>query len=348
MTIVAETYQFVVGVDTHARTHTFAVITTGTTALLAANTFPTTPAGMNRALAWVKRRCTGTTLMAIEGIGSYGAQLAHQASHQGLTVVEPMPTPTNMRAGHGKSDPVDAELIARSVTGIDTTRLRHPRQDDGHRAALRILVTAREQLNHERTAAINALTALTRTTDLGVDTRHPLSTAQIAHIRSWRPRDEPNHVATARHEAIRLARRVTICDTDLTENKHTIDQIVRSSRAAILLDQTGIGPITAAIILLAWSHPGRIRSEAAFAQLAGTAPIPASSGNTSRHRLNRSGDRRLNHALHTIILTRLRCDPTTRAYRDRKTTEGHTPRQTQRTLKRYLARQTYRLLNTTT
>lgn len=111
-----------------------------------------------------------------------------------------------------------------------------------------------------------------------------------------------------------------------------------------LLDQPGIGPASAAQILLAWSHPGRLHSEAAFARLAGAAPIPASSGQTIRYRLDRGGDRQLNRALHTIILSRRKTDPETNAYIDRRTSEGKTVREAIRCLKRYLARSLYRML----
>ncbi|PRZ17455.1 transposase, partial [Nesterenkonia sandarakina] len=104
--------------------------------------------------------------------------------------------------------------------------------------------------------------------------------------------------------------------------------------------------VTAAVALTAWSHLGRIRSESAFASLAGTSPIPASSGNTVRHRINRGGDRRLNRALHMAVVTRMRMDPRTRAYVERRTAEGRTLREIRRCLKRYLARDIYRRLNT--
>ena len=106
----------------------------------------------------------------------------------------------------------------------------------------------------------------------------------------------------------------------------------------------GLGAITAAIVLTVWSHPGRIRSEAAFAAIAGTCRVPASSGNTVRHRLNRGGDRRLNRAIHTIVLTRMRADPATRAYIERRLAEGKTSKETRRCLKRYVTRQLYRAL----
>lgn len=106
----------------------------------------------------------------------------------------------------------------------------------------------------------------------------------------------------------------------------------------------GVGPISAAQVLISWSHPGRLRSEAAFASLAGAAPIPASSGLTNRYRLNRGGDRQLNRALHTIVLTRSRTDPATRAYINRRLAEGTTLRDIKRCLKRIIARQLFRLL----
>lgn len=122
-----------------------------------------------------------------------------------------------------------------------------------------------------------------------------------------------------------------------------ISAIVRSWRPD-LLTQLGVGPIVAATLLCAWSHPRRIRNEAAFAMLAGAAPIPASSGVTNRHRLNRFGDRQLNRALHTVVINRIRLDPATRAYVEIRTKEGRTPREIKRCLKRYVARQLYRQL----
>jgi transposase len=106
----------------------------------------------------------------------------------------------------------------------------------------------------------------------------------------------------------------------------------------------GVGPISAAQVLVSWPHAGRLRSEAAFAALAGTSPIPASSGQVTRHRLNRSGDRQLNRVLHTIALIRLRDDPETRAYATRRPTNGKSTRDVKRCLKRTIARQLFKLL----
>jgi len=126
-----------------------------------------------------------------------------------------------------------------------------------------------------------------------------------------------------------------------------MEELISSTAAAGLLKKTGIGPVTATVIYTAWSHQGRIRSEAAFASLAEVSPIPASSGNTQRHRLNRGGDRRLNQALHMAVIVRMIHDNETQLYVEKRTTEGKTLREIRRILKRYLARQIYRFLNTT-
>jgi len=345
MTIVADTYQFVVGVDTHAATHTYTILSTPHGTPQVTRSFPASPAGIGRALDWISRHTNGPVLMAVECVGSYGAQLAHTATSRGYPVVEPFPTPPVMRRGKGKSDPVDARLIGASVLGVDTTRLRQPRTDQGIREALRVLISARDLMNKERTAAINALTALVRIAGLGVDARHHLSAEQIHQIGAWRnhPSDTVAE-ATARFEATRLARRVALCDTDLHDNEAAVDALVQGSVFAPLLDLCGVGPINAATVIIAWSHPGRVRDEAAFAALAGASPIPASSGNTTRYRLNRGGDRQLNRALTCIIRTRLCWDPATRDYQARRLAEGKTKREISRVLKRYLARKLYRQL----
>ena len=140
-----------------------------------------------------------------------------------------------------------------------------------------------------------------------------------------------------------LARRIQVLDAEIAEHTWAITTLVRAWRPE-LLTPCGVGPIVAAIVLCAWSHPGRCESDAAFAMLAGAAPIPASSGQTVRVRLNRSGDRHLNQALHLVVLTRLRYDPATRAYAQRRRAEGKTNREIRRCLVRYVARQLYRLL----
>lgn len=248
----------------------------------------------------------------------------------------------------GKSDPLDARRIAQAILPLEDAQLRRPRGDDGVRAALRVLIASRDHISTERTAAINALIALLRVVDLGVDARGTLNAGQITTIAAWRSRTEELATGIARAEAVRLAKRVRAADDELSAVTRQMTALLKESPAVGLLDQPGIGPVTAAIAFAAWSHPGRVPSEAAFASLAGVNPIPASSGNTVRHRINRGGDRRLNRALHMAVVTRMRMDPDTRAYIEKRTAEGRTMREIRRSLKRYLARQIYRHLNAAT
>lgn len=300
MSIVAHSRPFVIGVDTHARKHSYAILTPVTGALIATNEFPTTPAGMKRSLSWVARLTGGdlAALWVIECAATFGAGLARTVTGAGYEVVEA--ARMDARAHHrvGKSDCLDAHRIGAAVLPLELDQLRHPRADDGVRAALRVLTTAREHMSIDRTACVNALTALLRVVDLGTDARRPLTNAQITEVASWRSRVEDLALSVARAEAVRLAKRIHALDGALAENNTQLKKLIEQSEAAPLLEQAGLGPVTVAVAYAAWSHPGRVRSEAAFAALAGVSPIPASSGNTTRYRLNRGGDRRLNRALH--------------------------------------------------
>lgn len=345
--LVADAYRFVVGIDTHAATHTYAVLDR-LGRLLDCQAFPTSAVGIDRAVAWIGRRTAGDldgTLISAEGTGTYGAVLSSRLDGLGYRVTE-APTPRRDRAS-GKDDKLDAERAARATLAMPIDRLRDRRRagEDGSREALQVLITAREQTSSERTRAINALTALLRGHDLGLDARSSLTSTQIKEVAGWRTRvSETVGTATARARAVRLARRIIDLDVELRDNHRQLKELVQD-QAPVLLEQQGVGPVVAAVVLATWSHPGRIKSAAAFSAIAGVAPIPASSGNTQRHRLNRGGDRRLNRALHTIVLTRMRCDPITRAYVQRRTAEGKTIREIRRSLKRYAARQLYRTLN---
>jgi transposase len=339
LTIVAQTRPFVIGVDCHARTHTYAIIEARAKRQIACEQFPTTPAGISRALAWVGRRTDGdmACLWAVEGIGSYGARLARAVTDSGYDVAEAPRMNARGRRGIGKSDPLDAAAIGTAVLSLEESQLRAPRRDEGTRAGLRILSAARDQLTRDRTMNVNALIALLP--------RKPLVPAQIATITRWRERQEQIELSIAREEAVRLARRVLEVTTQLTANQKRMTELIQQSPAAPLLEMVGAGAVTVATVLTAWSHPGRVRSEAAFASLAGVNPLPASSGNTVRHRLNRGGDRRLNRALHTITMTRMVHDPGTRDYVTKRTQEGRSYREIRRSLKRYIARTLYRQLN---
>lgn len=326
MTTVAHSYPFVIGVDTHARTHTYAVLTASGEHIDTAS-FPNTGPARSRAVAWAARRTGGdlASLWVIEA-----PRVAAYAS---------------ARSGAGKSDPLDAAATAAASLPLERAKLRIPRHDEGARASLRVLLAAREQMTDERTAKVNALIALVRSVDLDIDARHALTPDQITTVAHWRTRREELAASTARTEATRLAKRITTLDIELKDSHVRITEMLEATPAAPLLEETGIGPVNAAVVYTVWSHLGRVRSEAAFAALAGVNPIPASSGNTVRHRLNRGGDRRLNSALHMAVVVRMAHDPATQEYADRRTTEGKTPREIRRCLKRYLARHLYRALN---
>lgn len=350
MTMVTDRYDDVISVDTHAKTHTYAIVTAATGQVRHIATFPADDAGTARALAWGDKRRTAAgqsrVLWVVEGASSYGAQVAAACRQAGYDLAEAADIPNNLRAVEGKSDRIDAELIARSVLGLRLRQLRRPRQPGGVRGALAVKLAARRRLARTRTITVNALTALVRTHPLGVDARRALTVAQIRTIASWRTRRHQDlATAAAREEATSLARHIGELDQQLQANHHQLRALVTASDHGDLLEHKGVGPVTAAVILSAWSHPGRIYSEAAFAKLAGASPLPASSGNTHRHRLNRTGDRQLNWALHTIIISRMAHHEQTRAYVTRKTAEGTPKRNIIRSLKRYLARSIHRQLN---
>jgi hypothetical protein len=166
--------------------------------LLDEGQFPATTAGLARAVAFVARRTGGdvAVLWVIEGTGTYGARLARVVADAGYEVVEAPRMNARADRGIGKSDPLDARRIAAAALPLQVTALRHPRADDGVRAAVRVLLAARDHMSTERTATINALTALLRVADLGIDARRPLTGAQITTVAGWRTREEPLAVST--------------------------------------------------------------------------------------------------------------------------------------------------------
>src|SRR4051812_46562249 len=280
----------------------------------------------------------------MEGTGGYGAGLArHLAKADELVVELDRPKRPARRTG-AKSDPIDAERAARDA--LSRTQLAQPKTG-AERAALQMRLTARRAAVEAATAAQRQLLALVITAPetvrarfRGQNTRAMLTTA--ARLRPATSTGDVEMI-TALTVLRQLARRVHFLEAEAGEHEQAIRTMVRSWRPD-LLQLSGVGPIVAATVLTAWSHPGRCRDDAAFAMLAGAAPIPASSGQTVRYRLNRSGDRQLNRALHTVALSRLRYDPRTRDYADRRRAQGKTDREIKRCLKRYIARELYRRL----
>lgn len=348
MSIVAETYRYVIGVDTHARHHVYALVEACTGAEVDHRAFPTTNAGLLRATDWIARRTGQATggdldavLISMEGTRSYGAQAATLLAQAGYRVVD---APAPKRAhGAGKDDHLDALTAARAALHKKAGRLADARAGDTS-AILQILLTARSSITGERTRAINALTALLRTHDLGVDARRKPGREIIKTVAAWRTRATDTPVqTTARTEAIRRAQRILALYDEAATNEQDLLAIVREC-APTLLQMPGIGPVNAAIVMAAWSHPGRLHSAAAFAKLAGACPLKIESGNTTNHRLNRTGDRQLNRALHTIANNRMTYDPRTRDYVARRTAEGMNKPRIRRCLKRAIAGHLYRHL----
>jgi transposase len=346
MSMLAELVEVVIGVDTHSQTHTAAVVEARNGAVLARATVPADPDGYDELVALAEQH-PRPRAWAMEGTGGYGAGLArHLADADELIVELDRPKRPVRRAG-AKSDPIDAERAARDA--LARTRLAQPKAG-AERAALQMRLTARRAAVEAATAAQRQLQALVITAPEPVRRRFRGQTTRvmITTAAALRPGTSSGDidVTTALTVLRDLARRIRFLEAEALAHKQAIRTIVRSWRPD-LLQLTGVGPIVAATVLTAWSHPGRCRDDAAFAMLAGVAPIPASSGKTVRYRLNRSGDRQLNRALHTVVLSRLQRDERTRAYVDRRRTEGKTDREIKRCLKRYIARELYRRLETT-
>jgi transposase len=343
MSMLAELVEVVIGVDTHAQTHTAAVLDARTGGVLARATVPADPDGYAQ-LAQLAEQHSGLRAWAMEGTGGYGAGLARHLADAGELVVElDRPKRPARRAG-AKSDPIDAERAARDA--LARTQLAQPKTG-AERAALQMRLTARRAAVEAATVAQRQLLALVITAPEAVRARFrgQSTRAMLATAARLRPTSRSGDVeVTAALTVLRdLARRVRFLEAEALDHERAIRALVRSWRPD-LLRLTGVGPIVAATVLAAWSHPGRCRDDAAFAMLAGAAPIPASSGKTVRYRLNRAGDRQLNRALHTVTLSRLQHDPRTRAYADRRRAEGRTDREIKRCLKRYIARELYRRL----
>jgi transposase len=348
--ILAEVVDAVVGVDTHRDTH-HAEITTATGAPIATLVFDNTSSGFTTLLGWIDQHTPGPRVVcSIEGTRSYGLRLTRTLTTAGLPVLEAEQPDRKTRRARGKSDPIDAHLAARFALNCTLDKLPTPRAD-GDREALRILLVARDDLTTTHTAHINQLRDLLRGSTLHPDTDVELARARFSHTtltgltRRRLPANATREQAIHHGEIRRLAVAIRNSTRELKANQAQLQAIV-ADLAPGLTDRRGIGPVTAAQVIVAFSHPGRCRNDAAFAALAGTSPLEASSGQTVRHRLNRGGDRTLNAAIHTIALTRMRCCARTRAYVTRRTAEGKTHREIRRCLKRYITRELYRALTT--
>ena len=340
--MLADELDFVIGVDPHRDAHAIAVVEVCTGVVVVEASVAADSGGYNEALRVAEEHAPGLRAFAIEGAGSFGAGLSRFLAERGEQVFEVGRVRRERRSG-GKTDALDAVRAARAV--LAQKRPARPRSS-GEREALRTLMAA-------RAGAVNAKrAALCQLRDLLITTPEPLrselrtlSRARLlGRLSTTRPHRRNDAELRGTFLALRaLARRIQQLTAEERELAQEIDTLTRKL-APQLLSQPGIGPLLAAQIVLSWSHPGRLASEAAFARLAGAAPIPASSGQTIRYRLDRGGDRQLNRALHQIVLTRRRIHQPTIDYIERRVRQGKSRREATRCLKRYLARTLYRLL----
>ena len=344
MTIVEDRRAITGGVDTHADTHVAAALDP-IGGLPGVAEFPVTPAGYARLPGWLGGFGT-VALVGIEGTGSYGAGLARHVTAAGIRVVEAGRSDRQARRRQGKSGPLDAVSAARAA---QSGRARGaPKGRDGAVEAIRALMVAKRSARAERTQTVNQARSLlvTGPDDLRARFAGHTVAALVSGMASLRPRPGST-VGYATRIALReLGRRAEFPDGQLGRLDELIVPLV-TARAPSLLALHGVGPDTAALLLIAaGDHPERLRSEAAWAHLCAAAPIPASSGKVTRHRLNPGGNREANHALWRIVITRMSNHPATRAYVDRRTAEGLSKTEIIRCLKRYVAREVYRHLRT--
>jgi transposase len=342
MTMLADQTDGVIGIDTHRDILTAAAVTP-VGSLLGQVAVPADAAGYQRLLDFGRVQIPGRRCFAVEGVGSYGAGLARMLAERGEWVVEADRPPSRPARRGGKTDALDAVRAAREALAQEHQATPRRR---GDRQALRVLLATRHAAVAARTRAINQLKALIvgAPEELRAELRGRSTGGQVSYCAALRERPTRSleHRSTVRALGC-TARRIQALAAEAAELEGELGRLVQAI-APWLLELPGVGPISAAQVLVSWSHAGRLRSEAAFAALAGVSPIPASSGQVTRHRLNRGGDRRLNRALHTIAVVRLRDGPETGGYAARRRADGKSPREIRRCVKRAVARQLFRLL----
>jgi transposase len=338
--------EVILGVDTHLDFHV-AVAMDHMGRRLGESSVPTTVKGYEGLLCWAEGfgplRCAG-----VEGTSSYGAGLARHLKSQGIEVLE-VERPKRRRGGSRrnveKSDPSDAERAARAVLAGETSGV--PKSGDGRVEMIRTLRAARRSAMKARTQAANQLQGLRVTApDELLNRLRGLSTKELVSVAArFRIGDDLRDVPSATKFALRsVARRYEALSEEIAELEAHLDRLV-AQVAPELVSLAGIGTDHAATLLMvAGDNPQRLRSEASFASLCGVSPIEASSGKVVRHRLNRGGNREANRALYMICLARMRRDRRTKEYVARRTQEGKSKREIIRCLKRYVAREVYRVL----
>lgn len=327
------------GVDTHLDVHVVAALNERG-ALLGVESFETTTRGYRRALRWL-RRFGDVELVGVEGTGSYGAGLTRHLLGEGIAVVEVDRPNRQRRRRRGKSDPQDAIAAARAAQSGDALGAAKTR--NGNVEAMRVLRVARASARKARTQALKQMRSIISTAPEAIraELRELNVYRLIDRASAYRPAKSNDLEAVTKRTLRMLARRAAALEDEVQEIDAALKTLVADT-APDLAARVGVGTDTAsALLVAAGDNPERLRSEATFAHLCGASPIDASSGKQQRHRLNRGGDRQANSALWKIVLTRMVCDPRTRAYIDRRMSEGLTKKEAVRCLKRYVAREIY-------
>jgi transposase len=333
----------IVGVDTHGEVHVACAIDQLGRRLALAEV-ATTPTGYRAVLEWA-RRLGEVEAFGVEGWGCYGAGLARFLGAQGYLVLE-VNRPDRSARRRGKSDSVDAEAAARAVLAGQVTAV--PKTGSHVVEMVRCLRVARATAVKARSQAVNALRALVVTA--APELREQLRELPATKLAGTAAQLEPGPILTttaATKLALRLlGERCAALDAELARLDAELDRLTAQA-APGLRQLCGVGPeIAGALLVAAGDNPERLRSEAAFSMLCGASPIPASSGKTVRHRLNRGGNRQANTALYRIVVVRLRWHQPTRDYLARRTKEGLSKREIIRCLKRYVAREVFAALHT--
>jgi transposase len=346
MVMLADHYDFVIGGDPDRDSVDLAIIDTRTGTLRGQISGPADGPGYQDLLDWGCQHAPGRRVWALEGTGSFAAGFVACLSEAGEDVVE---VGGVRRARGAKSDRIDAVRAARQALSSEHQATPRAR---GLREALRLVLRTRHALLVSRTKAINELKSVivTAPEHLRADLRGVSLARQLNRVE---PLVSPDSAGVEHRITVLtlrgIATRIRFLSSQISELDPELMSLVKAHPAGpALLAEPGVGPVVAAQLLVSWSHRGRVRNEAAFAALAGTAPLEASSGQRNRHRLNRGGDRDLNRALHTVAITRLRCHPESIRYETRRTAEGKTHRDIRRAIKRTLARSLYRQIQAAT
>jgi transposase len=332
------------GVDTHKDVHVAAALD-GLGRVLGTESFPATATGYRQLDEWM-RSFGELDAVGIEGTGAWGAGLARALTARGIRVVEVQRPNRQHRRRHGKSDPADAIGAARAVLAGEANGT--PKAATGGVEAIRLIQIARRSAMKARTQAANQLHAVVTTApeQLRASLTGLATGELVGRAARLRPGTPSNPTAAAKLTLVTLARRWQRLTEEITDLDRHLDQLTTAT-APSLVELNGAGTQTAAALLTAaGDNPDRLRCEASFAALCGSSPRDASSGRQQRHRLNRGGDRQANAALYIIVMSRLRWDPTTKAYMQRRLVQGKTRKEVIRCLKRYVARQVHRAITT--